>query len=409
MNRRSFLALGLTGALSGIAGCSTAGFNVGSQSGVSTRTATPDSTAQSTTSAGSSAVSGYEPPSEADLPIPESELYRGVPQDAIPAITEPKFAQDWSGLTLTFVDRLLNRHRTIEPRLQPDDRVIGVEDGERARAYPLRILNWHEIVNDTFGDPLLVTYCPLCASGLTAKRTVNGQETMFGVSGYLWNSALVMYDHLSESLWSQIAAMAIRGEQTGTRLELVPSTLTTWGTWHENHPDTEVLLPPPKSKTVNGAAGVRNYNDNPYASYQGDRRIGLGANELPDHAADLHPKAQVLGVATDTAAKAYPLETVVDAGVINDTVGEVPVVVSVGKDDFTLVAYDRRVDGDILTFSKPSTTHLKAGGSRWTIASGQAVDGQHEGTVLSSVPQTQQLFWFAWLDFNPNTAVYTPE
>ncbi|MFB6300121.1 MAG: DUF3179 domain-containing protein [Halobacteriales archaeon] len=403
VKRRSFLALGLGGALSGIAGCSAAGFNAGSQIA---DTETAHTTVRATNTQSSQATTQYQPPSESDLPILEEELHRGVYEDAIPAIVEPQFASDWSGLTLTFVDRLLDRHRTIEPRLQPGDRVIGVERNGKARAYPLRVLNWHEIVNDTFGGPLLVTYCPLCGSGLTAERTVNGTETMFGVSGYLWNSALVMYDELTHSLWSQIAAMSIRGDQTGTRLELVPSSLTTWETWHGDHPETDVLLPPPKSKTVNGAAGVRNYNDNPYADYQGDRRIGLGENDLPDHAADLHPKAHVLGISTDTAAKAYPLERVTDAGVINDTVGDVPVVVTIAEDGFTLIAYSRRIDGETLSFSKPSATHLKAGGSRWSITSGQAVNGPYAGMTLTSVTDKPQMFWFAWLDFNPDTDVY---
>ncbi|MFB6299952.1 MAG: DUF3179 domain-containing protein [Halobacteriales archaeon] len=385
MDRRAFLASTVGAAMTGLTGCL-----VGSQL---------DETA------GSSQVSSV---AGVDLPLPEHKLTRGAPKDAIPAITDPVFAADWRGLSVSFVDRF-NNEQTIEPRLEPADRIIGVERDGAARAYPLRILNWHEVVNDTFQDPLLVTYCPLCGSGVTAKRTVNDTETIFGVSGYLWNSDLVMYDNLTQSLWSQIAGVAVRGPETGTSLSFVPSTFTTWATWRNDHPETTVLLPPPESSTVHGNEATRDYTTNPYAGYEQSSEIGIGANETPAETRGLHPKAPVLGIVSNGAAKAYPLERVKTAGVINDTVGDLPVVVTVAADDRTLVGYIRRIDGAIVRFERASETHMRANGSRWKITTGQAVDGPHAGMTLTRASDNGQMMWFAWLDFQSDTDVYTDD
>lgn len=380
MDRRTFLGWTTAGAVGGFAGCTGA------------RPATDQdptsSPAQPATDSGAevTSVAGVE------LPVPKSKLTRGAAKDAIPAITKPAFGPDWSGVD-------------TDP-LQADDTVIGlVREGE-PRAYPLRILNWHEIVNDTFHGPVGVTYCPLCGSALAARRTVNDEATIFGVSGFLWNSDLVMYDELTGSLWSQIAATAIRGPKTGERLSLVPARLTTWQTWHQDHPETTVLLPPPKSVTVRGEVSG-DYGRNPYSGYDYSERIGIGANEVPESDTRLHPKSQVLGIAADGNAKAYPLDAITEAGVVNDTVGDLPVVVTVASDDTTLVAYIRRVDGQTLRFEKASATHLRADGSRWKITTGQAVEGPHDGTVLEPAAKKPQMFWFAWLDFHPDTTVYT--
>lgn len=158
-----------------------------------------------------------------------------------------------------------------------DDRtVIGVTADGAARAYPLTVLNVHEIVNDDFGGPLLVTYCPLCRSGMVADRRIDGQPATFDVSGLLWkppgvytaaseqdgrvfsdreagvtNSGnLVMYDGQTTSYWSQMLGQAICGPQRGTRLSIRPATVATLGEWRTAHPETEVLLPPPASKLV---------------------------------------------------------------------------------------------------------------------------------------------------------------
>ncbi|WP_363463887.1 DUF3179 domain-containing protein [Halogeometricum borinquense] len=325
------------------------------------------------------------------LPVPKDDLNRGASKDAIPAIVSPKFGSDWSDVDATLDDGEL---------------VIGVElDGE-ARAYPLAVLNWHEIVNDQFDRPVLVTYCPLCGSAVVAERTVAGDTRTFGVSGYLWQSDLVMYDRESESLWSQVLATAIRGSLTGTQLDLLPSTTTSWGEWRESHPDTSVLLPPPVSDTVTGRQ-TRDYDRNPYLGYETSSRVGIGFNDDVDDR--LHPKARVIGVAHGDKAVAYPLSTLSETPVVNDEVGGLPVVAAATVDG-TLVAYDRRVDGSPITFDRESGTDVLTGdGSRWDLHTGRALDGPHEGATLARANDRSPMFWFAWADFFPETTIYSTE
>jgi hypothetical protein len=246
-----------------------------------------------------------------------------------------------------------------------------------------------------------VTYCPLCASGVVADRTVEGEALTFGVSGLLWRADLVMYDEATGSLWSQLLAKAIRGELTGTDLALYPSTTTTWGQYREAHPDAEVLLPPPDSNTVRGRLNI-SYQRNPYLGYESSRRVGVGQTEGIDDR--LHPKTRVIGVAHDGVARAYTLETLAKEGVVNDTVGGLPVVVAIAGT--TMVAYVRRTGGRTLSFERDDDDVLVGGGSRWDVVSGRAFDGPFEGRTLEPANARSPMFWFAWADFYPDTDIY---
>lgn len=150
MHRRRYLRVGAATLAAGVAGC-TGGFTAG-----------PTETPSSPPADDGAVAAGA---SDLDLPVPRDQMIRGAPKDPIPAIVDPGFGADWSGLT---VEGGGFRGVTSEPRLRGDDRVIGVARDGEARAYPLRVLTWHEVVNDTFGGPLLVTYCPLCGSAVTA-------------------------------------------------------------------------------------------------------------------------------------------------------------------------------------------------------------------------------------------------
>ncbi|MCT9096369.1 DUF3179 domain-containing protein [Haloarchaeobius sp. HME9146] len=341
-------------------------------------------------------------PTATDLPVPESELVRGALQDAIPAITEPAFGADWAGIRFearTEFGEIL----PIEPRLHPKDEVIGLAIDGVVRAYPLRVMRWHEIVNDVVaGDPLAVTFCPLCGSSVVAEREVAGETATFGVSGWLWHSDLVMYDDVTESLWSQVIATAIRGPRTGDELALRPATRTTWEQWRTEHPDTEVLLPAPESLTVKGEV-TRDVNRDPYAGYEYSAVIGLENTDFDDDR--LHPKALVIGVVAGDVTRAYPFSRVKRQGLVQDTVGGLPVVVA-ATEDGTLVAYDRRVGGETLRFRPGPTGDLQAGGSNWRVASGRAVDGPYEGQTLEPSTPYPPMFWFAWASFAPETGVY---
>ncbi|MXR50229.1 DUF3179 domain-containing protein [Halovenus sp. WSH3] len=326
-----------------------------------------------------------------ELPVPGEEIRRPLPTDGIPAIVDPAFAEDWSGLDPDGVD---------DPRLPAESPVLGVERDGEARAYPLRILNRHEIVNDEFGGPIAVTYCVLCGSGVVVERTVDGEETRFGVSGKLWRNDLVMYDEATESLWSQLLATAIRGPRVGERLDLVPVTLTDWGSWQETHPGTAVLLPPPKSGLIAESPLSFDYFDSKYSYEREDQLIGRD-----NRGNGLYGKTMVVGVEADDEARAYPFHVVEKEGVINDRVGSLPVVVSIAADD-TLTAYDRRVGGETLVFEASDRETFRGGGSRWLRRTGEAIDGPHRGQRLDRANEHPPLFWTGWSNFNPDTDVY---
>ncbi|MHB1248859.1 MAG: DUF3179 domain-containing protein [Polaromonas sp.] len=169
-------------------------------------------------------------------------LAGGPPKDGIPALEHPAF----DGPSQTPF---------------PDDaRVLGVFINGQAKAYPYSILNWHEIVNDSVGGvPVSVTYCPLCETGIVFERRVGGQETTFGVSGKLFQSCLVMYDRLTNSLWSQPWGLGVVGPQVNESLKRYPAVRTTLGLWKKVHPATTVL----SASTGSG----RDYFRYPYGSY----------------------------------------------------------------------------------------------------------------------------------------------
>ena len=187
-----------------------------------------------------------------------SVMSGGPPRDGIPPIDDPSFlpVAEASGL------------EAKEPVMSV------VIDGE-ARAYPLRIMIWHEIVNDMLaGRPISVTYCPLCNAAIVFERTVEGVATSFGTTGKLRNSDLIMYDRETESWWQQFTGEAIAGARTGTRLKVVPSRLESWQSFRERFPDGEVLVP--------GNPGLRDYGRNPYAGYDSSAVPFLYRGPMPD-------------------------------------------------------------------------------------------------------------------------------
>ena len=193
----------------------------------------------------------------------------GPPKDGIPSIDAPQFiaVAEVSDLAAT------------EP-------VIGLVVAGDARAYPLRILIWHEIVNDTVGGvPVTVTYCPLCNSAVVFDRRVAGKATEFGTTGKLRNSDLVMYDRATESWWQQFLGEAIVGARTGTRLKVLPARLESWERFAKRHPDGRVLVP--------NNPRMRAYGANPYVGYDSGRLPFLYAGDYPD---DIAPMARVVAI-----------------------------------------------------------------------------------------------------------------
>ena len=166
----------------------------------------------------------------ADALIPATQIHLGgPPRDGIPALDEPRFV---AAARADF--------------LQPGDAVLGLALHGVAKAYPIAIMNWHEIVNDRFGArAVAVTYCPLCGTGVAFDAHVAGRRLQFGVSGLLYNSDVLLYDRESESLWSQLLMKAVSGPLRGRTLTTLPLTHTRWSAWRQQHTDPLVLSTDP--------------------------------------------------------------------------------------------------------------------------------------------------------------------
>lgn len=276
-----------------------------------------------------------------DSLVPAAQIHHGgPPRDGIPAIDHPRF------ISATRADFLT-----------ADDRVLGMQRNGETKAYPVRILNYHEIVNDHFGDEaVVITYCPLCGSGMAFMSSSAGRSLSFGVSGLLYNSDMLLYDRQTQSLWSQLMRQAISGPLRGRRLRQVVMEHTTWADWSRRHPDTLVL------STRTGYR--RDYRVSPYPGYAGSDAVYFPVSTTDRR---YHPKEQVIGLSLNGVDKAYPFsELSRGPGELSDSVAGTPV----------------RVVYDVASRSG-------------------RVFGPH-GEVLP----TTVSYWFAWIAFHPRTEVY---
>jgi hypothetical protein len=213
----------------------------------------------------------------------------GPPKDGIPAIDDPTFA--------AVADK---------PNLTAREPVITLEiEGEVPRAYPIRYLTWHEIVNDVVGGiPVAVTFCPLCNSGITFDRRIEDRTLSFGVSGKLRFSDMIMYDRETESWWQQAIGEAIVGDLTGTELISLPSWMESWEAFSTRNPDGLVMEQP---------AFNRNYGANPYVQYDSANRPFLYSGEMPPHG--IPALARVVRVGD----QAWPLTRLVTESTVTET------------------------------------------------------------------------------------------
>ncbi len=221
-------------------------------------------------------------------------LSGGPPKDGIPSIDNPKFIalKEMSSLSGT------------EP-------VIGLEINGDARAYPLRVLIWHEIVNDRVGGtPVTVTYCPLCNSAMVFDRRFDGKVLDFGTTGKLRNSDLVMYDRQSETWWQQFTGTGIVGKYTGKELKSIPVRLESFDNFKARFPDGKVLVP--------NSASMRNYGRNPYVGYDSAPTPFLYSGEMPE---GINPMARVVVIKTGGKPRAVTLELLRRKGQV--TLGDV--------------------------------------------------------------------------------------
>jgi hypothetical protein len=333
--------------------------------------------------------------------VPYDEIISGgPPKDGIPAIDDPKFvsveeADGWIG----------NR----EP-------VIFLEMNGDARAYPLQILTWHEIVNDEVGGvPVTITFCPLCNTALAFDRRFDDRVLDFGTTGRLRFSNLIMYDRQTETWWQQASGEAIAGEYTGERLEFLPAPIIAWQTFKEEHPEGLTL-----SRETGHA---RSYGRNPYGGYDNvDTSPFLYDGPVID--GQLLPKERVLAVEIEGAQPAaYPYLVLESVRVVNDEIGDEPVTVfwergtasaldtaeiAAGRDVGAANAFSRRLGDDVLTFRYEDGAILDdQTDSEWNIL-GEAVAGVLEGERLTPLVAQNHL-WFSWSVFRPETRVYFPD
>ncbi|MEZ4700258.1 MAG: DUF3179 domain-containing protein [Rhodothermales bacterium] len=230
----------------------------------------------------------------------------GPPKDGIPAIDTPRFVSQ----------------EAASAWIEPQEPVIAVAIDGQARAYPLQILTWHEIVNDELaGVPVAVTFCPLCYAAVAYDRRVGDRTYRFGVSGMLRYSDMIMFDRETESFWQQLTGEGIVGDLTGAHLTPIPAQIVSFKQFRASYPTGDVLS--------RETGHQRDYGRNPYAGYDDiDQRPFLYRG--PDDPR-LRPMEKVVTVHIGDAFQAYPYGITRKAGVINDTVEDVALVVFHGK------------------------------------------------------------------------------
>lgn len=309
----------------------------------------------------------------------------GPPKDGIPSIDAPRFMSS----------------AEADDFLEPTDVVFGVDRGGVVRAYPQRILVWHEIVNDVLGGQrVAVTYCPLTGSpvGYLPPRDAPGET--FGVSGNLVNNNLIMYDRVTDSRWPQVLGTAYDGTRCNAPLETFPVVWTTWDRWRDRHPETEVL--------TTDTGFVRNYSRDPYGVYNPDPG-GYYSQEgtfFPNmRTSDRFPmKKPVLGVKAGGEHLAIPHAEFRSVGVRNLELGGVPVVALYDGGLDAIRVFRREVEGSVLRFTQDGEGFLDEDtGTRWA-ADGIALEGPLQGAELATATAFT-VMWFAWFAFFPETRV----
>jgi hypothetical protein len=318
----------------------------------------------------------------------------GPPKDGIPAIDRPRFvavqaARAW---------------------LKPKEPVIVLRIGAQARAYPIQILMYHEIVNDTLaGVPVAVTFCPLCNASMAFERRVDGATLDFGTTGKLRFSDLVMYDRQTESWWQQFIGKGIVGRYAGTGLKRLPSEIVAFADFAAAYPEGEVLS--------RATGHLRPYGRNPYAGYDRiDQSPFLFTGKRDSR---LAPMERVLSVSVGGKHRLYPLSVLERQPVANQEMGGVPYVVFAkpgmaspldrerideGREIAAATAFDRRLEGGVLEFVERGGRIVDTRtGSEWNVL-GEAVSGPLKGKRLAPL-ESGVHFAFAWLAFNPDSEI----
>lgn len=316
--------------------------------------------------------------------IPADRVFDGGPgKDGIPAINSPDFTVPENATYLS-----------------DNDLVLGIVYDGDARAYPHKILDWHEIVNDTFEDKAIaVIYCPLTGTGTGWNRNTGGKTTTFGVSGLLYNSNIIPYDRETGSNWSQMLLKAVSGSLIGTSAETSNLVETTWETWRNMYPETIVLS--------NNTGYSRDYRRYPYGDYRTNSSIIFPVSNSDDR---LHPKERVLGVLIDGRVKAYSIENFgSQISLINDTFNGRAIVIAGSKQNNFIVAFEAEASAEVLPQFTAVQNSLPvvmqdSEGTKYDVF-GRAVEGPGTGEQLLTITQFMG-YWFAWAAFYPEIGLY---
>ena len=307
----------------------------------------------------------------------------------------------WGGVRVDGIPALINPKHTSASRatwLADSNEVFGVVINGDARAYPLRILNWHEMFNDTVGGvPVALAYCTLCGAGILFDRRVAGRKKpfTFGSSGLLYRSNKLMYDRETDSMWNQFTGQPVSGKLRGSgiRLKVLPVVITSWKKWRRRYPDTKVLsLATGYTRNYSGGAACSRYFsslDLMFPTVVGDKR--------------LRAKDQVFGVRMPNAQKAWPLAAFAGGRVINDKLGDRKLVLIGDSGSRTVRAY-RREEWQFRTGARPDQLVDQTGGV-WRLTATNLIGpkGQKLARVAGHVA-----YWFAWSGyFGPKTELYT--
>ncbi len=341
---------------------------------------------------------------DADFPPPVIDpnliVSGGPPPDGIPSIDVPQFVSPADADFIT----------------SDEEPVIAIEVNGDARAYPVQILTWHELVNDVVGDvPVAIAYCPLCNSAVAFERDFGKRTLTFGTSGSLYQSALVMYDRQTESLWAHFTGQGVVGHFAGAELVHVPVQTVSFGAWREANPDGKVL------STDTGFQ--RSYGSNPYVGYDQEDTGPIGSFFNGEVDPRLLAKARIVGVDDDSGSVAVRLDDLREAGALPVTEAGRNLVVfhqaglvsaldtgaiAEGKEVGQTGVFVAESDGQSLTFSQNDDGSFQDDqtGSTWNIF-GTATAGDLEGNQLEAVPHLDT-FWFAWATYQPDTVIVNP-
>ena len=279
-----------------------------------------------------------------NLRIPRERIESGgPPKDGIPSLTNPDVVPAGRADFMT-----------------PQDRVVGITLNGESRAYPIRILTWHECVNDVVGGvPVAVIYCPLCDSVSVVNRRLDGQTYEFGISGLLYNSNVLLFDRTDDALWSQVGLSAVSGPNAGRALRHLDTwRLTRFAQWIRDQPDSSVV--------TTDTGHQRDYGKNPYAAYLRDPNLFA---PLPVRDDRLLGKMPVVGIKSDGVTRAYPVDLVINSP-------------------------ERRIRDEF----GGGIVELVAEAGRDSVNVATAPD--HAKVVYT--------FWFAWVAFHPDTQLYAP-